>query len=108
MLNYLQIQNQGTSEEKQDDITATRQPPAKKKKVAINPDEIMASTYDLLKKKSEQTQPITQRMDECDSFGVFVSNKLRSYSNTTRPYVQHHISNILFSADRGEYEYAVN
>lgn len=34
-----------------------------------------------------------------------MANKLRSYSKTTKIHVQHYISNILFSADRGEYDY---
>jgi hypothetical protein len=42
---------------------------------------------------------------ECESFGLYVTNKLKTYSSHTRNYAQHLISDILFSADQGEYEY---
>ncbi|XP_061716947.1 uncharacterized protein LOC133524816 [Cydia pomonella] len=74
----------------------------KKKKAVMDPEEIMASTYDILKKTSSEKS--SKSLDECDSYGAFIANKLRSYSNQTRNYVQHHISNILFNADRGQYE----
>lgn len=82
-------------------------PPAKKRKKAVvpNPEEIMASTYNILKKKTEQTESTSHKIDECEAFGIFLANKLRSYSKTTKIHVQHYISNILFSADRGEYDY---
>lgn len=82
-------------------------PPAKKRKKAVvpSPEEIMASTYNILKKKTEQTESTSHKIDECEAFGIFLANKLRCYSKTTKIHVQHYISNILFSADRGEYDY---
>lgn len=54
-----------------------------KKIVILQAVEIMTSTWDI--KKNEQTE-------------------LRSYTNTTKMYVQLHISNLLFHANREQYE----
>lgn len=82
-------------------------PPSKKRKKAVapSPEEIMASTFNILKKKTEQMESTSHKLDECEAFGIFLANKLRSYSKKTKIHVQHYISNILFSADRGEYDY---
>lgn len=79
----------------------------RKKVVAPSPEEIMASTFNILKKKTEQTESTSQKLHECEAYGIFLANKLRSYSKTTKilVHVQHYISKILFSADRGEYDY---
>lgn len=65
----------------------------------------MASTFNILKKKTEQTESTSHKLDKCEAYSIFLANKLRSYSKSTKIHVQHNILNILFSADRGEYEY---
>lgn len=79
------------------------------KKIKINmksPEEMLASAYNILEKaahKPETTTTTRPAIDESDSFGLFVSNKLKNYSHLVRSTVQHHISNILFEADQGRY-----
>ncbi|KZC03949.1 hypothetical protein WN55_01209 [Dufourea novaeangliae] len=51
--------------------------------------------------------PVTMQ-DECYSFGMFVTNKLRNYSTHSRCAVQHAISDILFNADMGYYDRATS
>lgn len=70
----------------------------------MDPEQIMANTYQIKKRKDEYPE-VSRDLDECESYGAFVVNKMRSYSNVTKTYVQHHICNILFHADRGKYEY---
>ncbi|XP_060820549.1 uncharacterized protein LOC132909637 [Bombus pascuorum] len=53
--------------------------------------------------KSENDKEETPREDECYSYGMFVTNKLKLYSLHTRSEVQHAISDILFNADMGYY-----
>ncbi|XP_045778182.1 uncharacterized protein LOC123880952 [Maniola jurtina] len=73
--------------------------PQRKKAKVDGSDDIMHSTFQIL-------QDFTSaKSDECTTFGKFITEKLKTYSHNTRACVQHHISNILFSADRGEYEY---
>ncbi|VEN62484.1 unnamed protein product [Callosobruchus maculatus] len=79
--------------------------PQKKKRASINPDEIMRSTLDILQRNTDQSSSSLHNLGECDAFGAYVASKLRSYSRQTRIYVEHQVSNILFSADCGEYEY---
>lgn len=66
---------------------------------------MMTSAFDILKNASKKNDGMPSTIGECESFGLFVQNKLKNYSSRTRNYVQHLISNILFSADQGEYEY---
>ncbi|XP_066991392.2 uncharacterized protein [Anabrus simplex] len=81
-------------------------PPAKKtKRNAENAEEMIQSAFEILKTSSKRSEIMASSMGECESFGLYVTNKLKNYSSHTRNYVQHLISNILFSADRGEYEY---
>lgn len=42
--------------------------------------------------------------DECGVFGQHVAHKLRSYNKITKAIVQHHINNIIISADMGHYD----
>lgn len=63
------------------------------------------SAFSILKGAAQRKENVAQsNIDECDSFGLFITNKLKSYTRLTRSKVQHLISNILFSADQGEYE----
>lgn len=73
--------------------------PQRKKTKVDESDDKMHSTFHIL-------QDFTSvKSDESTTFGKFITEKLKTYSQNTRACVQHHISNILFSADRGEYEY---
>ena len=114
---YFQLRgHEGASEQLPDDCPPSAKksdndcppPPKRKKSVAPSPEEIMVSTLNILKKRTEQTEASSHRPDECEAYGMFLANKLRSNSKTTKIHVQHYISNILFSADRGEYEYVGN
>lgn len=53
-------------------------PPSKKRKktVALSPEEIMTSTFNILKKKTEQTESNSHKLDECEAYGIFLANKL--------------------------------
>ncbi|KAJ8886851.1 hypothetical protein PR048_013063 [Dryococelus australis] len=55
----------------------------------------IAQAFTLMKNASDQ--------DECDIFGKFVAKKLMQYIDRTRSISQHHIHNILFQADMGQY-----
>lgn len=48
-----------------------------------------------------QTIPVEE---ECQNFGNFIASKLKNYSSRTRCSIQHAISSILFTADRGQFE----
>ncbi|XP_076672884.1 uncharacterized protein LOC143371522 isoform X2 [Andrena cerasifolii] len=55
----------------------------------------------------EILKPVEQiTEDECHSYGMFVANKMKRYSTSSRSAVQHAISDILFNADMGYYERA--
>ncbi|XP_069696033.1 uncharacterized protein [Periplaneta americana] len=80
-------------------------PPAKKTKKNVHtPEEIMQSAFEISKTSSKRNEIMPFTMGECESFGLFVTNKLKNYSSNTRNYAQHLISNILFRADQGEFE----
>jgi hypothetical protein len=66
---------------------------------------MMQSAFEILKTSSKRNEIMPSTMGECGSFGLYVTNKLKNYSSHTRNYAQHLISNILFSADQGEYEH---
>lgn len=68
---------------------------------------MVTSAYKILQQAAQkQDTPVKPVIDEFESFGLFVSNKLKNYSRSTRNIVQHHISNILFNADQGQYDIA--
>lgn len=88
------------------DERMSRPPRVKKaKKVVQSTEDMMTSAFSILKGAAQRKENVAQsNIDECDSFGLFITNKLKSYTRLTRSKVQHLISNILFSADQGEYE----
>lgn len=87
------------------DNTVHSRPPIKKKRKEEEDGtlKMMKSAYGYLEDaaKRAETRPT---VDECDSYGLFIGNKLRSYSRLTRSTVQHLFSNILFEADQGCYD----
>ncbi|KAJ8964358.1 hypothetical protein NQ314_004969 [Rhamnusium bicolor] len=44
------------------------------------------------------------KADGCSVYGQHVACKLRGYTNKTRNIVKHHINNVLFNADMGQYD----
>jgi hypothetical protein len=66
---------------------------------------MMQSAFEILQTSSKRNETMPSAVGECESFGLYVTNKLKTYSSHTRNYAQHLISNILFSADQGDYEY---
>lgn len=78
--------------------------PKKIKKNVQSTEKMMASSYSILKNSTQKSETATRpAIDECESFGLFVSNKLRNYSQLTRSTAEHYISKILFDADQGRY-----
>lgn len=43
--------------------------------------------------------------DECVTYGKYIGQKLKSYTTRTKCAVQHAISEVIFKADQGMYEY---
>lgn len=77
----------------------------KQKKNLDHHEDMMASAYNILKKVAQKPEATARpAIDECDSFGLFVTNKLKNYPPWVRSTVQHHISNILYAADQGRYD----
>lgn len=81
--------------------------PIKKKrkmvsKINTDDDKKMEIAFDILQKTAMKSD---FNNDELASYGTFIANKLRKYNEGTKNYVQHLISNILFSADQGEFNY---
>lgn len=63
---------------------------------------MMRSAFDTLQKSANSLNTMNY---EFGTFGMFVANKLRKYTENTKNHVQHMISNILYSADKGEFDY---
>ncbi|GBP27294.1 hypothetical protein EVAR_77308_1 [Eumeta japonica] len=57
-------------------------PPSRKRKKAVapSPEEIMASTFNILKKRTEQTESTSHKLDECEAYGY------QSIATTGRPH----------------------
>ncbi|GLV38630.1 hypothetical protein CBL_05629 [Carabus blaptoides fortunei] len=56
-------------------------------------------TYNLIKESLHTNSP-----DTFSVYGQHIANKLRSYSKNTQTEVEHAINNVLYTADKGEYD----
>jgi len=78
-------------------------PPKKKNmKSRKGCDEMLERAFTTLKTSTAAASSADD--DECQSFGSFISNKLRNYLPRTSNQVQHEISNIIFAADQGHFD----
>ncbi|VEN41197.1 unnamed protein product [Callosobruchus maculatus] len=62
-------------------------------------DSTVDQAFLLLKSAAE-----TKKNDLYDDYGIYIANKLRTYSARTKAFVQYHFNSILFQADMGQFE----
>nr|CAH7716259.1 unnamed protein product [Callosobruchus chinensis] len=72
---------------------------SKMKKNKEEKDSRVDEAFLLLKSTAEK-----KKNDLYDDYGIYIANKLKTYSARTKAFVQYHFNSILFQADMGQFE----